>query len=95
VPLPHRPAPARERPEAVFMTTSDLQKLLEQHFEDSQVRVWDLTGTSDHFGVEIVAPAFAGRSLVEQHKLVHAAVAEHMGDGKPIHALQIKTRAPE
>lgn len=79
----------------MFMSTSDVQKLLEEHFADSQVRVTDLTGTSDHFGVDIVAPAFAGKSLIEQHKLVHAAVAAHMGDGKPIHALQIKTRAPE
>ncbi|MEO0649185.1 MAG: BolA family protein [Planctomycetota bacterium] len=77
------------------MSTSDVQKLLEQAFDGADVRVWDLTGTSDHFGVEVTAQTFAGKSLIEQHKLVHAAVSEHMGDGKPIHALQIKTRAPE
>lgn len=45
-----------------------------------------------HFSVRIVSPAFEGRSLLEQHKLVYEAVGYPM-DGR-IHALQIKTSAP-
>lgn len=76
-----------------MLSTSQVQKLIEDNIPEAQVRVTDLTGTSDHFGVEVVSPVFAGKSLIEQHKIVHAACADHMGGA--IHALQIKTRAPE
>ncbi|HKX46995.1 MAG TPA: BolA/IbaG family iron-sulfur metabolism protein [Planctomycetota bacterium] len=75
------------------LTTTQLEALLRRAFPAAaSIRVTDLTGTSDHFGVEVVAADFAGKSLVQQHKLVHAACAEHLGGA--IHALQIKTRSP-
>ena len=52
----------------------------------------NLTGTSDHFDVDVVSPAFEGMSLVEQHKMVHEACGIHLTT--TIHALQIKTRTP-
>ena len=72
------------------MTTTQLQQLLTERIPDATVAVRDLTGTSDHFHVEVVSPVFEGKSLIEQHKIVHAACEEHMGGA--IHALQIKTR---
>jgi stress-induced morphogen len=76
----------------MILSTSQLKKLLEERIPEAQVAVRDLTGTSDHFAVEVVSPVFAGKSLIEQHKVVHAACAEHLT--KAIHALQIKTRVP-
>ncbi len=75
-----------------MLTVSAVQKLLEESFPDGNVRVIDLTGTSDHFGVEVVSTRFEGLSLIEQHKLVHAAVGTHLTQA--IHALDIKTRTP-
>lgn len=49
------------------------------------------TGQS-HFRVEIVAPAFAGKSRVERHRLVNAALAAELRDG--VHALAIRAAAP-
>jgi stress-induced morphogen len=72
------------------MTVERLQALLEGAFPDGVVKVWDLTGTSDPFGVDVVSPSFQGKSLIEQHKLVHRACGEHLTQA--IHALQIKTR---
>jgi BolA protein len=46
-----------------------------------------------HFRVELVAEAFQGRSQLERHKLVYAAVAPLMGRG--VHALSIVARTPE
>ena len=46
-----------------------------------------------HFRVELVAAAFKGRSQLERHRLVYAAVAPLMGQG--VHALSIIARAPE
>ena len=46
-----------------------------------------------HFRVRVVANAFRGRSRIERHRLVYAAVADLLaGD---IHALNIEARAPE
>ena len=62
-------------------------------FPDARVEVTDLTGTLDHFQAVVETRAFAGRSRVEQHQMVYAALGELMrGD---IHALALTTRAPD
>lgn len=75
-----------------MMTTSALKDLLESKIPDSSVTVSDMTGTSDHFDVHVISPVFEGKSLIEQHKLVHQAVGVHLTT--TIHALQIKTSTP-
>lgn len=49
------------------------------------------TGES-HFRVLIVADAFAGKSRLERHRMVHKALAGEVGDR--IHALALSTYAP-
>ena len=46
------------------------------------------------FRVRIVAEAFRGRSQLERHRLVYAAVAPLLSGGS-VHALNIVARAPE
>jgi BolA protein len=46
-----------------------------------------------HFRVALVAAAFTGRSQLERHRLVYAAVAPLMGQG--VHALSIVARSPD
>ena len=46
-----------------------------------------------HFSVLIVSAAFSGQTLLQRHRLVHAAVAELFG--RDIHALSIQARTPE
>jgi stress-induced morphogen len=62
-------------------------------FPNAQVDVTDLTGTQDHFQAVVIASAFDGKSRVEQHKLVYAALGELMNGA--IHALALTTRAPD
>ena len=70
-----------------------LEPLLRAAFPDaSVVEVVDRTGGGDHFHVTVVSGQFEGLSLVEQHKLVYAALAELLADGT-IHELRITTRA--
>ena len=59
----------------------------------AHVEVTDLTGTSDHYEALVVAPQFAGRSRIEQHKLVYGALGAVVG--REIHALALKTHTPE
>lgn len=49
------------------------------------------TGES-HFRILIVADAFAGKSRVERHRMVNAALAGEVGER--VHALALATYAP-
>lgn len=76
----------------MLLSTSQLKVILEREIPEAVVHVRDLTGTSDHFGVDVTSPVFDGKSIIDQHKIVHAACGDHLGGA--IHALQIKTRVP-
>ena len=68
--------------------------LLRRAMPDAQVAVTDLTGTRDHLRVLVRSRAFAGKSLLDRHRLVEAAVAEARADGR-LHALEIRTETLE
>jgi stress-induced morphogen len=68
--------------------------LIRERFPDAQVEIWDLTGTMDHFEVLIRSNQFAGKSLLDRHRMVEKAVAAARTDGR-IHALAIRTELLE
>jgi BolA protein len=49
-------------------------------------------GGETHYRVDILSPAFAGKSRVQRHRLVYEALAAEIADG--VHALALVTRAP-
>jgi stress-induced morphogen len=73
------------------MHTEPITALLQDAFPDGAVTVVDRTGTGDHFHVSVTSTAFSGLSLVEQHRLVNAALAVPLADGS-IHELRISTK---
>jgi len=73
---------------------SDLKRRIEQGVPEAEVEIRDLTGTGDHFEARVVSPAFAGKSLVEQHQLVYAPLSDLLKTGE-LHALALKTYSPE
>jgi stress-induced morphogen len=75
--------------------TGRLRVLLQQAFPDAgEIAVEDRTGEGDHFQVTVTSSAFNGLPLLEQHKLVNAALADPLADGT-IHELRIRTRRTE
>jgi len=72
---------------------SDVKTKLQDAFPDADIVLEDLTGTKDHYQARIVSAAFSGKSPVEQHQLVYAALQEEMKG--PIHALALKTYTKE
>lgn len=50
-------------------------------------------GGAGHFAVAIVANAFAGKNLIQRHRLVYDALGDAMNT--EIHALSIKASTPE
>ena len=75
------------------MDPERLKGLIEAGIPGSEVSVRDLTGTRDHFGVQVVSSTFAGKSLVEQHQMVYKAVGQELTNA--VHALQVHTVVPE
>ena len=49
-------------------------------------------GGETHFRVNIVSEAFSGKSRLERHRLVNAALAQELVDR--VHALAIAAKAP-
>jgi stress-induced morphogen len=69
-----------------------LRRLLEAAFPGAEVQITDLTGTQDHYQVNLVAESFRGQSRMQQHRLVYQALGDLMRG--PIHALSLQTSAP-
>jgi BolA protein len=49
-------------------------------------------GGETHFRIDVVSPAFAGKSRIERHRIVNAVLAPAFDRG--LHALAIDARAP-
>jgi stress-induced morphogen len=73
------------------MAANTILGLLDQAFPGDAVEVEDRTGGGDHFQVTVVSARFNGLPLIEQHKLVNAALAAPLADGT-IHELRIRTK---
>jgi acid stress-induced BolA-like protein IbaG/YrbA len=53
----------------------------------------EVVGDGQHFQALVVSVAFAGKSRVQRHQLVYAALGERMRE--EIHALSMRTLTPE
>lgn len=71
----------------------EIKTMIEAALPGAQVEVVDQTGTADHLQATVVASQFEGKSRIDQHRMVKAAVRERFDDGA-IHALSLKTSAP-
>ena len=75
------------------MDPEAVEQLIEAAIPDASAEVTaPRPNDDDHLAVTVVSPAFAGKSLIDQHEMVFDAVDEHMTTD--IHALKVKTRAP-
>jgi stress-induced morphogen len=62
-------------------------------FPGAHIELTDLTGTEDHFQAVVVSARFAGKSRIDQHKMVYAALGELMNGA--IHAFALTTRVAD
>ena len=75
------------------MKAEDIVAKIRASIPDAVVEMKDLTGTSDHWEATIVSAVFAGKSLIQRHRIVMAALAEEMKG--PIHALTLDVKTPD
>ncbi len=68
----------------------EIRRLIAEALPGADVEVVD-EGGGDHLRAIVAAPQFAGRSRIDQHRMVKSAVQHRMNDGS-IHALSITAR---
>ncbi len=68
-----------------------IQQRILQAMPGAQVRVH--SDDNVHYSARIVNADFSGRSRIERHRLVHAAIGPELG--REIHALSLDLKSPE
>lgn len=74
------------------MPAAEIVALIKAALPDAEVEIQDLAGDSDHYLARVVSSAFAGKSRIQQHKMVYEALGGRMGG--ELHALQLSTSIP-
>ena len=74
------------------MAASEIERLIKAAIPDAQVTIRDLVGDGDHYAARVVSPSFAGKSRIQQHQAVYAALGGRVGG--ELHALQLETAVP-
>lgn len=72
-----------------------IKDLIESKLEGSRVYVKDFTGGGDHLEINVIWTGFEGMGRVKQHQTVYGIVTHLVGDGRPVHALSMKTWTTE
>jgi stress-induced morphogen len=75
------------------MQAAEIERLIKIALPDAEVEIRDLAGDGDHYAAKVVSAAFRGKSRVQQHQIVYAALQGQMGG--LLHALALQTAAPE
>ncbi len=74
-----------------MLSAQQLETYITQNLACDYIKVLGDDGT--HFEAVIVSPEFAGKSMVQQHQRVYAALGDRMK--AEIHALSMRTLTPE
>jgi stress-induced morphogen len=74
------------------MPAADIEAMIKESFPDAQIEIRDLAGDGDHYSATVVSEAFRGKTRVQQHQMVYAALKGKMGG--VLHALALSTSAP-
>ena len=72
------------------MQADELKQLIEAGIPGAEATV---QGEGDHFEATVVSAAFEGKTMVQQHQLVYAALGDLMQGA--VHALALRTFTPE
>ena len=70
-------------------TPQELEERITQAIPGAKATAEDLNGNGDHFQVTVQAQAFEGKSRIEQHQMIYAALGDAMRE--EVHALAIQT----
>ncbi len=75
------------------MDAATIEAMIREALPDAQVSIQDMRGDGDHYAAHIVSAEFRGKSRVQQHQMVYAALRGKMGG--ELHALALQTATPD
>lgn len=75
-------------------TPQEITEKIKTALPGSDVQLADLTGTGDHWQVTIVSPAFVGKSMIDQHRMIKHLFEADIASGA-VHAFSLKTYTPD
>jgi stress-induced morphogen len=75
------------------MDAETIKTLILEALPDATVKIEDLRGDGDHYAAYVTSAAFIGKSRVQQHQMVYAALKGKVGG--ELHALALQTGTPE
>ena len=67
----------------------EVEKMIKESIPDAEITIKDLVGDENHYSATIKSKVFAGKSKIEQHKMVYKALKGKMGN--ELHALALTT----
>jgi len=74
------------------MEQSEIEAMIKEALPDAIIEIQDLAGDGDHYSAKVISSAFEGKSMVQQHQMVYAALKGKMGGD--LHALALTTATP-
>lgn len=74
------------------MEAQQIEAMIRAALPDAVVRIEDLAGDGDHYAAHVTSEAFRGKTRVQQHQIVYAALQGKMGG--ELHALALQTAVP-
>lgn len=72
------------------MKSAEIEKFIKDAFPDADIVMTALADDNDHWSASVKTSAFKGKSRVQQHQMVYAALKGNMGG--VLHALQLTTQ---
>ena len=58
----------------------EIKSLIKEAMPDAEIIIQDLAGDDNHYSATIKSKLFAGKTKIEQHKLVYKALKGKMGN---------------
>src|SRR5215210_2010270 len=75
------------------MAADEIAVMIREAYPDARVDIRDIAGDGDHYAATVVSEAFRGKTRIEQHQMVYAALKGKMGG--VLHALALTTGTPD
>ena len=72
------------------MDLKEIESLIKEALSDAVVDIQDLAGDGNHYSATVISSKFAGKTKIQQHKMVYDSLRGKMGN--ELHALALKTK---
>ena len=74
------------------MQASEIEALIKAAIPDAEIELVDMAGDNNHWQAKVTSASFEGKSRVQRHQMINAALGEKLG--RELHALSVQTFAP-